>query len=242
MALGATTMSELHAHIGSQIETQVTAGNPAVSLTVVGQAVFNNSYDLEAGVGALVTDSFFQSQRGDGPPDYLVVRLRPGVSPEQALAPFTDTGASWFPPTPPAAVRNLERVRWLPWALALLVGVLAAGALAHALLTSVRAHRRDLAVLRTIGFTSGQTGSTVVWEAMALAAVALLVGVPLGLAVGRWGWQLLADQIGVTASSAVPILIAPAVALATVVLSLVLAVWPGTRATRVRPALALRAE
>jgi ABC-type lipoprotein release transport system permease subunit len=133
-------------------------------------------------------------------------------------------------------------VSWLPWALALLVAALGAGALAHALVTSVRAHRRDIAVLRTIGFTPRQAGWAIVWEAVALVIVALGLGVPLGVALGRWGWNLLADQIGIPATPAMPIAIAPAVVGAMVVLALVVAAWPGLRASRLAPALALRSE
>jgi ABC-type lipoprotein release transport system permease subunit len=41
------------------------------------------------------------------------------------------------------------------------VGVLALATIAHLLITSVRRRRRDLAVLRTIGFTRAQVRSTV---------------------------------------------------------------------------------
>ena len=161
-------------------------------MTVVGQAIFNDSSDLEAGVGALVTKSYYQDQQGSAGPSRLLVRVREGSNLAAAMTPFAEAGASWFVPTPPAAVRNIERVRWLPWLLAILVTGLAAGALGHALYTSVRVHRRDLAVLRAMGFTSAQTSMTVLWEAFALFVGAIAIGVPLGVCSGDWAgncWQ-----------------------------------------------------
>jgi hypothetical protein len=242
VALGAITMRAAHAHLGSVVVVQVGGQAAPTSLTVVGQAVFNDSSSLEAGVGALVTKSLFTAELGDGPPDQLLVRFTPGASAEQTVRPFVDVGARWFPPTPPATIRNLERVRWLPWALALLVAALAAGALANALVTSVRAHRRDLAVYRTLGFTSGQACGAVVWEALVLAAVAVAIGIPLGIALGHGGWSLLADQIGVPADAGLPLVIAAAVAAGVVLFAGAIALWPGWRASHVAPARALRTE
>jgi predicted lysophospholipase L1 biosynthesis ABC-type transport system permease subunit len=190
----------------------------------------------------LVTDTYYTSRTGATHPTQLLVRLRPGADPGQALAPFAQIGANVFPPTPPAAVRNIERVHWLPWLLALLVAILAVGALIHALLTSVRGHRRELAVLRSLGFTPRQTGAAVWWESLALTAGGLVVGVPAGIVVGRWGWRLLADQIGIPPQPATPWVWTSVAVVAIVALALVIASWPGRRAAGVPPALALRAE
>ncbi len=86
-------MRELHASTGSEVTLQVGAEAKPQRLTVVGQAVFNNSEDLEAGVGALVTDSFFRTQSKLTKPSSLLIRLRPGTDPGQALAPFDEVGA-----------------------------------------------------------------------------------------------------------------------------------------------------
>ena len=73
----------------------------------------------------------------------------------------------------------------LPRALAAFLAVLAALAVVHALVSTVRMRRQDLAVLRTLGFERRQLGSTLVWQATTIGVVGLAVGVPLGLVVGR---------------------------------------------------------
>jgi predicted lysophospholipase L1 biosynthesis ABC-type transport system permease subunit len=99
---------------------------------------------------------------------------------------------------------DLERVGYPPGLLAGLVVLLALGTVTHALVTSVRRRRRDLATLKTLGFTRGQVPQTVAWQATTFALLALLVGVPLGVAGGRWAWRLVADQLGVVSGPVVP--------------------------------------
>ena len=70
--------------------------------------------------------------------------------------------------------------------LAGLLALLAAAALAHLLVTSVRRRRRDLAILKSLGFVRGQVSAAVAWQATTVALLALAVGLPLGVALGRW--------------------------------------------------------
>jgi putative ABC transport system permease protein len=87
-----------------------------------------------------------------------------------------------------------------------------------------------------------EVGSTVIWQATALAVVAAGVGVPLGIVAGRWGWRVLAVQLGVASGPVVPLLVVTAVAAAVIVVADVIAVIPARRAARVAPAQALRVE
>ena len=68
--------------------------------------------------------------------------------------------------------------------------VFAVGTLAHVLLTGVRRRRRDLALLKTLGFARSQVLGVVAWEASAFAVVALLIGLPLGYFVTGIVFQL----------------------------------------------------
>jgi ABC-type lipoprotein release transport system permease subunit len=65
------------------------------------------------------------------------------------------------------------------------LALLAVGTLAHVLLTGVQRRRRDLAVLKILGLLRSQLLRVVSWQASALAAVALLVGLPVGLGTVR---------------------------------------------------------
>ena len=80
------------------------------------------------------------------------------------------------------------------------------------------------------------------WEASALAAAALLIGVPLGVLAGRWAWVIFAGSAGVSGVADVPV---PLILLAlpvTLALANLIAAGPGWDAARLRPASVLRSE
>ena len=93
----------------------------------------------------------------------------------------------------PTSLLNAERVADLPLLLAIGAAVLAAVTFAHALLVSARRSRRELAICRALGFTHGQVRTTLSTQAVALAATAAVLGVPLGVIGARLGWRVLAD-------------------------------------------------
>ena len=124
----------------------------------------------------------------------------------------------------------------------MVLAVLAVGTLAHVLLTGVRRRRRDLALLKTLGFTRRQVLGTVAWEASAFAAVALLVGLPLGVIAGRWAWAVFASAAGVSTAATVPLATVLLAIPATLLAANLIAAAPGWEAARLRPALVLRTE
>jgi len=122
------------------------------------------------------------------------------------------------------------------------LAMLAVATIAHVLLTSVRRRRRDLAVLKTLGFTRAQVLRLVTWQATALATTALIAGLPLGALAGRLAWAFFANAAGVAPQPDVPM---PLILLAipvTLVLASLIAAGPGWAAARVHPAVALRTE
>jgi ABC-type antimicrobial peptide transport system permease subunit len=142
----------------------------------------------------------------------------------------------------PGDIKNYASIRDTPLALAVVLAVLAVGTLAHVLLTGVRRRRRDLALLKTLGFTRRQVLGTVAWEASALAAVALLVGLPLGVVAGHWAWAVFASAAGVSTAATVPLATVLLAIPATLLAANVIAAAPGWEAARLRPALVLRTE
>ena len=177
-----------------------------------------------------------------------VVRLDPGADPDAVAARVRRSlggGAEEFRVVGvqrPADVVDLERVRTTPVVLAGLLALLGAATVAHALVTTIRRRRRELAMLKTLGFTRRQVSASIAWQASTIAVVAVIVGVPLGVAVGRTLWSVLARSIGVVAEPSVAWL---AVALALPVLVLganAVAAVPAWVAGRTRPAAVLRAE
>ena len=106
----------------------------------------------------------------------------------------------------------------------------------------VRRRRRDLAVLKTLGFTRSQVLRVVAREASAFAAVALLAGLPLGVLAGRQAWSVFATASGVSAQAAVPPLLVLVIIGVTLAIANLIAAAPGWEAARVRPATVLRTE
>jgi predicted lysophospholipase L1 biosynthesis ABC-type transport system permease subunit len=82
----------------------------------------------------------------------------------------------------------------------------------------------------------------VAWQASALAGAALLVGIPVGLLVGRWAFALFADSLGVAPDATISLLVVLAIIPAVLVLANLIAAAPGRAAARIRPALVLRGE
>jgi hypothetical protein len=185
--------------------------------------------------------------------NFFLLRYRPGANLAAAAAKITSAlrasgcpvGSCTVPAVAdqrPGDIKNYASIRDTPLALAVVLAVLAIGTLAHVLLTGVRRRRRDLALLKTLGFTRGQVLGTVAWEASAFAAVALLVGLPLGVVAGRWAWSLFANAAGVSAAATVPFTTVLLAIPATLLAANLIAAAPGWEAARLRPALVLRTE
>ena len=139
-------------------------------------------------------------------------------------------------------VNNLAAVPSLPLYLAGFLVLLAAGAVAHALLTGARRRAHDLAVLRALGLTPRQTAACVAWQATIIGAVALAIGVPLGLFVGREVWRVMTDTLSFVYVGPLDVpklaLIIPASIAALALLSYL----PARGAARLRTAEVLRTE
>ena len=79
-------------------------------------------------------------------------------------------------------------------------------------------------------------------QATVVGIIGLLVGLPLGIALGRWLWVLFAREIYAVPEATVPGVALVLVGVAVLVLVNVVAVLPGRAAARTPAALALRAE
>jgi ABC-type lipoprotein release transport system permease subunit len=106
----------------------------------------------------------------------------------------------------------------------------------------VRRRRRELALLKTLGFTRRQVHATVAWQATTLAVVGLTLGIPGGLLLGTYVWHRVANNVGVTTTAAVSVLAILLTIPIALALINVLAYLPGRAAAHTRPAVALRSE
>jgi ABC-type antimicrobial peptide transport system permease subunit len=271
IALGAQTLRAVHARLGQTIPVtleQIAAGIPALhrDMRVVGVTVLpafgrGSFTPTGLGTGAVTTASVLSVL---SVPDattlcrtkatcynFFLLRYRPGTNKSAAAAMLTAsiTKASCPPGScavvsdqRPSDIKDYASIRDTPLVLAAVLIVFAVGTLAHVLLTGVRRRRRDLALLKTLGFARSQVLGVVAWEASAFAVVALLAGLPIGILAGRWAWAYFADAAGAPADATVPLTAVLLAIPVTLALANLIAAWPGWTAARLRPALVLRTE
>jgi hypothetical protein len=248
IAFAPTTMKSLHLHVGDV----VTVGRSS-QVHVVGEALLpatsHTDYDQSgwmtaSGLAAAMPPPAQQSP--DDIEDYALIRFRPGADVAGAARRLSEIGGEGTyyvaQATRPTSVVDLGKMRILPFALGVFFALLAAATVAHALVTTVRRRRRDLAVLRSLGFTRRQSRLAIAWQATLLALGGVVVGVPLGVVFGQRSWRALATSFPLVYASpfaVVAVLIAVPVAL---VVANLLAAGPAHAATRISPARALRAE
>jgi predicted lysophospholipase L1 biosynthesis ABC-type transport system permease subunit len=103
-------------------------------------------------------------------------------------------------------------------------------------------NRSAQTLLKTLGFVRGQVSQTVAWQATTFALLAALLGVPFGIAGGRWAWRLVADQLGVASGPVVPSAPVLAIAAGALLAANLAAAGPGWAAARIQPAAVLRSE
>ncbi|HTT58726.1 MAG TPA: FtsX-like permease family protein, partial [Acidimicrobiales bacterium] len=127
---------------------------------------------------------------------------------------------------------------WL--ALAFAIGMTIAFGLT--ITSSVRLRRRDLALLKTLGFTRRQMRSSIAWQASAAVTAGVVVGIPLGILAGRELWTLFAKEIYAVPFAAIPILALVVLGVSALVLGNLVALIPQHLAARIPAGIALRAE
>jgi hypothetical protein len=248
IAMGADVRRRLGAAIGDAVSLTGADGDP-VPLRVVGESLPLDPQTERGLAGTmLVTPGAF---------DRLVARSDPSVALEAAIrfAPGSDRAPvirmlrADYPgaltdesrPDRPVEVRNLAQLGALPLVLGGSLLAIGLAAIAHALVTVARRRRRDLAVLRTVGFTGRQLGETLLALAATVLVAGLVVGIPVGLLAARLVWGGVARDLAID-----PTLTSPAVPLLGAVLAGVLLLTVALLAVRparhLATAEALRSE
>ena len=249
IALGTKALRAIHKHVGDSVTLNAN-GSGARTLKIVGRVVLtpiivNGQSTLgDGGVVELpVLKSLVSSDSDEGAVNVFLIKLAPGANRAAAIA----TLQRQFPGTvltnyAPSEVENLRQIDSLPYVLAGLLALLAAATIAHALLTSVRRRRRDLAVLKTLGFVRAQVRATVAWQASTLTALAAAVGLVGGVIGGRWVWTFYAARLGIRPEPVIPLILLIVIVPAALVLANVIAAFPARAAAHTEPALVLRTE
>jgi len=251
VALGTKSLRAIHKRVGDTVKVSSADGKSVRSMRIVGRVLITPiivNGESTLGDGVLMPLASMRTlvppaETDEGLLNVFLVKLAPGANRAAAEASLKrNFPGTVLTPYAPAEVENLRRIGTLPFALAGLLGLLAVATIAHALVTSVRRRRHDLAILKTLGFLRGQVSATVSWQASTLSLLAAAMGLIAGVAAGRSLWILFAGRLGVRPEPTLPVLVLVAIVPAAVVLANVIALTPARAAARTRPALVLRTE
>jgi predicted lysophospholipase L1 biosynthesis ABC-type transport system permease subunit len=129
---------------------------------------------------------------------------------------FRDANQStttWFTDAKPAELRQLDAAMpYLRGAPVVGYAILLA-VIVQALWSRARANRHHLAVLRAVGSTRGQLDAVTAWQVAPFALAAAVLGLPLGIVVGRRAYSLFARSLAVVDNASTsPVIVAALVA------------------------------
>jgi len=267
VVLGQATMAQLHKRIGDTVHA-VTEGGGAtfriVGTTTLPAVGISQGLHTSMGTGAYAANGPLSNNTpaACNGPTAIFVRLRPGVSTAagraslQRIAARSNRIFDAFDPTSacagefvsvvgaqrPAEIVNYQSMGDTPAFLAIGLAVGAVAALGLTLTASVRRRRRDLALFKTLGFVRRQLVAAVAWQSTVAVGIGTVIGVPLGIVIGRLLWNLFAQAIYVVPDPSVPAPDIGLIVVGSLVLANVVAAVPGLLAARTPTALLLRAE
>jgi hypothetical protein len=262
IGLGAATMREVGAHVGSNVPVTLALPSGAkrtapfrvvseISFPVLGGAV-------SLGTGAALTipgyqaavcptsqgqaacrQSALETSNGGG----ILASFVSGPRGQAAINHYLDTyqTITAVAITPTSLVNFGEAVNF-PLIFGAMLGVFGAATLTHLLVVSVARRRREIGLLKVLGFVNGQVASAVAWQATTFALVGIVIGVPLGLVAGQVVWRAFALNMGAVPVAVVPTGLLVALGAAVLVVANLLAVLPALAATRSRPGDLLRTQ
>jgi hypothetical protein len=256
IVLGTSTLRQIGRHVGQTVT--VTVDRRQLRARIVGRAVFPNfgqgSFTpTDLGQGALTTAAVLK------PPPYVpagyefvLLSFTPGPRRAANIAGFQRSMTGFCRTARrstcvvigqrPNGVTNYASIDGTPAVLAGLLAVLGVAVLGQFIVVSGRRRRRDFAILKALGMFRRQVSAITAWQISTLTGLALLAGLPLGLAAGRWSWALFARGLGIPDAAIAPtwpvLLMVPSV----ILIANAVAFWPGRAIARLSPADALRAE
>jgi hypothetical protein len=171
----------------------------------------------------------------------ILATVVPGQRGRAAVTHYLDTypAITALPITPTSLVNFGEAVNF-PLIFGVMLGASGSATLVHLLLVSVSRRRREIGLLKALGFVNGQVAASVAWQATTLALAGVVIGVPLGIVIGQAVWIAFASNLGVVPVSVVQIWLLAALCAGVLVVANLLAVAPALTATRSRSGDLLR--
>ena len=258
IALGTLVLRQLGLRVGQTVQVSTPAGTRRMLIT--GSAVFpdfgqGSFTPTDAGQGAETTAAVLAPQanatsNGAGY-SFALYSFAPGPGRQADIAALQ---RAWQKPCAsieqntclvtnqrPNTVNNYAAIDATPEILAGVLAVLGLAVLAQFVLASARARRRDFALLKVLGMFRREISAVAFWQVATVTAVALAVGVPLGIAAGRWAWHLFANQAGLPPDPVTPLSVLWMIP-ATLLIAALVALPPARSVARVPAAATLRSE
>ena len=261
ITLGTKTLDALHRSVGQTLTAQLPNPGPQTPPTrrmrIVGRSVFpyfgeGSFTPTGLGVGAQVTETALSSD-ANAPVNLVLVRIAPGSRRAAEIRQIaralrrtnmctTNNQCTISSTIRPTDVLNYARIQATPLVLAAVLALLAIGVLTNLLVSSIRRRRRDIAILKTLGLRRRQVSGAIAWQASTVVAFALLIGLPIGIALGRKVWSTFATNLGIPADAHTPVTLLLLMIPAALLIANAIAALPGLVASRMPPAAALRSE
>ena len=240
IALGPSLADQLGVLPGETATVTDAKGEPH-RLRVVGTVLTPvDGSQMSLGASVVMTSLGLTPVQQSPPTTSMLVRTTPGSA--EGLRQVLARRFEIIRAAPPTEVRQVLDLGRLPDVLALFLAAVAAAALAHGLVLTSRRRAHDIGVLRALGFTRRQVAASVLTMSGVTAAVGLVVGIPLGLAIGRVVWHQVAAGIPVAGDVAMPWSVLVGLWPVVLVAAAALALLPARHSAAVRPAGVLRTE
>ena len=254
IGLGATTMRQLGAHVGSVVTLSDVSNGKLRSLRfrVVSQVSFPvmAGQIVSLGTGALITTAALENAMCPPGPQQATCRqmfveqsnggilagVVAGPRGQAAIKHYLTTYSSIATqPTTPRSLINFGEAVNFPLIFGVMLAVFGAATLAHLLVVSVSRRRREIGLLKVLGFVNGQVMSAVAWQATTVALVGIIVGIPLGVVLGRVIWDAFTDNLGAVPMSVVSTVVLGGLVAGVLVVANLIAVAPAVMARRTKP-------
>ncbi|GAC1544679.1 MAG: hypothetical protein NVS3B12_33450 [Acidimicrobiales bacterium] len=255
IVLGTKSLADAHRRVGEPIAVRMQGEGATRTMRIVGRAVFpffgqGQDTPTSLGDGAAILETrpvpdgfnFFLVRMMPGPGEHANVARLVHELGRTGLCQRNQPRCGAVTAQRPSDINNYARIKSTPLALAAVLAMLAVATITHLLVTSIHHRRRDFAVLKTLGFLRRQVSAAVAWQATIIVSLSLLLGLPLGVALGQTFWRLFSARLGVHPDARVPLV--PLVLSVPLALALAnaIAAAPARMAVRVRPAPVLRRD